>query len=99
LIRRGFWLLTGAVLGVTGYRKVTRLAHTLTGGDGQPGRSLSAQRSTSAAKIAATAGFMRDVRDGMAEYRNLHREQVDRTLGSRSGQTLPGDGQLGRREP
>ncbi len=31
MIRRGFWLATGAVLGVTGYRRATRLARMLTG--------------------------------------------------------------------
>jgi hypothetical protein len=31
VIRRGFWLATGAVLGVAGYRRLTRLARALTG--------------------------------------------------------------------
>jgi hypothetical protein len=31
VIRRGFWLVTGAVLGVTGYRRASRLARALTG--------------------------------------------------------------------
>jgi hypothetical protein len=29
VIRRGFWLVAGAVLGVTGYRRATRLARSL----------------------------------------------------------------------
>jgi hypothetical protein len=29
MIRRGFWLVAGAVLGVTGYRRATRLARSL----------------------------------------------------------------------
>ncbi|MBO0838062.1 MAG: hypothetical protein J2P28_21465, partial [Actinobacteria bacterium] len=32
MIRRGFWLVAGAVLGITAYRKVTRLAHSLASG-------------------------------------------------------------------
>src|SRR5258708_25888840 len=31
VIRRGFWLVTGAVLGVTGYRRASRLGRVLTG--------------------------------------------------------------------
>jgi hypothetical protein len=34
VIRRGFWLATGAVLGVTGYRRLTRFARDLTGSAG-----------------------------------------------------------------
>jgi hypothetical protein len=37
MIRRGFWLVTGAVLGVTGYRKATQLARTLTGAESAGG--------------------------------------------------------------
>jgi hypothetical protein len=35
MMRRGFWLAAGAVLGVTGYRKATRLARTVTALAGQ----------------------------------------------------------------
>ncbi len=35
MMRRGFWLAAGAVLGVTGYRKATRLARTVTALTGQ----------------------------------------------------------------
>ena len=35
MMRRGFWLAAGAVLGVTGYRKAARLARTVTALTGQ----------------------------------------------------------------
>ena len=38
MIRRGFWLAAGAVLGVTGYRKATRLARTVVPA-GRPART------------------------------------------------------------
>ena len=144
MIRRGFWLLAGAALGVTGYRKATRLARTLTG-QGLPGgpaatarccavrlaatHALRPRRAQSqlvpqqlalqarkpapvkpapvkpAARIAAAAtrataavGFVRDVRDGMAEYWDLHRSESDRTLGSQRDHTWSGDGPQGPRE-
>jgi hypothetical protein len=163
MIRRGFWLLAGAALGVTGYRKATRLVHTLTGqsflgGPAAPHQSAAVRRQaathavragraqpqlvpqrlappfaalpyaarpaqpavkpsaskpataarptvTPAARIAAAAarataaaGFVRDVRDGMAEYWDLHRSESDRTLGSRRDHLWSGDGQQGPRE-
>jgi len=36
------------------------------------------------ASVAAAAVFVRDVREGMAEYWSLHRGELARTLGSRS---------------
>jgi hypothetical protein len=148
MIRRGFWLFAGAALGVTGYRKATRLVQALTG-QGllggpvapqqrqavrqpaaphavRPGRAqsqlvpprlaLPAQLAskpgrvkstpvTPAARIAAAAaratvaaGFVRDVRDGMAEYWDLHRSESDRTLGSQHDHIWSGDSQQGARE-
>jgi hypothetical protein len=144
MIRRGFWLLAGAALGVTGYRKATRLVRTLTG-QGLPGgpaateqrravrlgatHALSPGRAQSqlvpqqlallarkpapvkptpvkpAARIAAAAtrasaaaGFVRDVRDGMAEYWDLHRSEPDHTLGSQRDHIWSGDGPQGPRE-
>jgi hypothetical protein len=140
MIRRGFWLLAGAVLGVTGYRKATRLARTLTGqgllggpagpaaaqqrravrlppahaaltgrseprlalpgqpAAGQPHPGAAARIAAAAARAAAAAGFVRDVRDGMAEYWDLHRSESDRTLVSQRDQTWSGDSQQGARE-
>jgi hypothetical protein len=120
MIRRGFWVVTGAVLGVTGYRRVTRLASMLSvpksarsrpgpgSAAGQrmlptaPGRVLVQATPrrvapgvlapgggvrTNVARAVAAAGFLRDVRDGMAEYWDLHRGDRDRTLGSQGPQT------------
>jgi len=131
MIRRGFWLAAGAVLGVAGYRKAARLGRALTG-QAQPARSTAArsaavlpaaarasivarqtrlalpgqaatrpgrQAASAVARVGSAAGFVRDVRDGMAEYWNLHRGELDRTLGSRSGQPSSGGSPQGHREP
>jgi hypothetical protein len=112
MIRRGFWLATGAALGVMGYRRVTRLARGLGLGvdappqAGQNGRHADSRqlrgsdsltgrprhqaparpRGTIASIVSATV-FVRDVREGMAEYWSLHRGELARTLGSRSDRT------------
>jgi hypothetical protein len=124
MIRRGFWLAAGAVLGVTGYRRLTRLARILTvprtpGLQSLPGPGSTARpqlmgppaRSRSqVTRAVAAARFVRDVRDGMAEYRELHRDEPDpasrgRTLESQSYEMLSsepagsGESQRGRREP
>jgi hypothetical protein len=165
-MRRGLWLAAGAVLGVAGYRRASRMVDTLArgglravvppgqhrggargvvppsqyrgglravvppgqhrgglrgvvppsqhrGGSGSArqravhgsavtvttgvaGRPDSAGHPTpgrpagTAAKIAATAGFVRDVRDGMAEYLELHHRELARNLGGRSNRTSSG---------
>lgn len=126
MIRRGFWLTAGAVLGITGYRKATRIVRALTG-QAQPGRSTAVVPTAARASLvarqtglalparpaarpggragsvvataASAAGFVRDVREGMAEYRDLHRGELDRTLGGRSGRSSSGDSPQGHREP
>ena len=166
MIRRGFWLLAGAALGVTGYRKATRLVQGLTGqsvlgapaatgnrrsarlpaaaraaglgraqsqlaqsqlaqsqlAQAQPARAqlaspVAALRARLApvtpapakpapvkpgaviaaavTQAAAAAGFVRDVRDGMAQYWDLHRSESDR---SQRDHIWSGDGQQGPRE-
>jgi len=60
MIRRAFWLVAGAVLGITGYRRLTRL--------------VSAGKASRPSRAAGTAAFMRDVRAGMAEYMDRHRD-------------------------
>jgi hypothetical protein len=109
VIRRGFWLATGAALGVMGYRRVTRLARGLgLGVDGPPAAGLNGRHADSRqvrgndnltgrprhqaparprgaiASIGSAAVFVRDVREGMAEYWSLHRGELARTLGSRT---------------
>ncbi len=84
MIRRLVWLGIGAVLGITGYRRVTRAAKSLlpsgdllaplgrrSAGSG-PARQVPAR--TSARGGAGTAAFVRDVRAGMAEYMDRHRD-------------------------
>lgn len=79
MICRGFWLAAGAVLGVTGYRKATRLARALTG------QQAVRRARTARAGFVSAAGFAADVRDGMAEYWDLHR-----TLGNQNEQAPDG---------
>ncbi|HXZ64661.1 MAG TPA: hypothetical protein VEH05_08000, partial [Streptosporangiaceae bacterium] len=43
-----------------------------------------------AAGIGAAAGFVRDVRDGVAEYLDLHHQELARNLGGRNNRTLSG---------
>jgi hypothetical protein len=129
MIRRGFWLAAGAVLGVTGYRRLTRLASVLTvprtpGMRSLPGTGPTAgpqmvapppRARSQLARAVAAARFVRDVRDGMAEYRDLHRDEPDparrsrtlegRTLETQSYRTFSseptgsGESQQARREP
>jgi hypothetical protein len=139
-MRRGLWLAAGAVLGVAGYRRATRMVDTLArgglrgvvapsqhrggirgvvppsqhrGGSGaaarravpgsaatvtttaadrpdSAGHSTPGRPASTVAKIAATAGFVRDVRDGMAEYLELHHRELARNLGGRSNRTSSG---------
>jgi hypothetical protein len=107
MIRRGFWLVAGAVLGVTGYRKATQLARTLTGAQAAGGtRQLpatgaglngapraagprAAARSgggapSAVARAVSAAGFVREMRAGMAEYWDLRRGEQDRGTGGRT---------------
>jgi hypothetical protein len=112
MIRRGFWLAAGAALGVTGYRRATRLARELgfgvdappaggrtrlrddtrqvRGSDtltGRPRHRAPARPRGAIASVASAVLFVRDVRQGMAEYWSLHRGELTRTLGSRSDRT------------
>jgi hypothetical protein len=78
MIRRGFWLVAGAAIGVAGYRKASRLARALAGPSSPPrltqtagagGAPWPVRVGTSARSAAA---FVRDVREGMADYRAEH---------------------------
>ena len=96
MMRRGFWLAAGVLLGVTGYRKAARLARTITSAPGAPralapgGRAIEARAQVPLSRrIRAAASFGRDVREGMAEYRDLHRRQLGRRLDNRSAE--PGE--------
>jgi hypothetical protein len=80
MIRRGFWLLLGAALGISGYRRLTRAAKALVPHGALVGQL---QRRTPAVTPASrgagragaeTIAFVRDVRVGMADYLDRHRE-------------------------
>ena len=121
-MRRGFWLVTGAVLGVTGYRRAARLARALTG-PSRDGSAVPATRRPPAAiqlrwrsplaltmrtpasparpvrpgeRIASAVGFVRDVHEGMAEYRDLHRSDAGHTLEGQGNQLTSGRPSPGR---
>jgi hypothetical protein len=75
MIRRLFWLVLGAVLGVTGYRKVTALA-----------RSVSPM-----ARARSLTRFTADVREGMQIYMEQHPGDGPTTLeGQQQRGELPG---------
>jgi hypothetical protein len=87
VIRRCLWLVLGAVLGVTGYRRATRLARAMVPGHGPlrhgPLRraGLGTLRTLSGRERAGgAAGFMQDVREGRAEYLDRHPLHRGRTL-------------------
>jgi hypothetical protein len=73
VIRRLFWMVAGALLGVSVYRRVGRLAHALTQG------RLRGERAH-AAWAGSVARFARDVRDGMELYADRHPRLAGRTL-------------------
>jgi hypothetical protein len=101
MIRRGFWVAVGAAIGVSGYRRASRLARTVF--PGRPGSALAAGSSSRARPTvitgrsllaaAASAGrgtaqgvaFARDVRAGMAEYLEHQGDETCRTFDSQRG--------------
>lgn len=100
MIRRGFWLGLGAVLGVTGYRRVTRLARTLAPAPREPrpaagaggrraeltGRRALAGAARAGRSTAEGVAFVRDVREGMAEYLDRQGQEVGAAPGRQQGQ-------------
>jgi hypothetical protein len=120
MIRRGFWLLTGAALGVSGYRKASRLSRAAGGraddrpavrrGDGRVAGRRAEDRAAGRvpappwpvrliAGTRAASGFVRDVRVGMAEYRDLSGREPGRSLGSQRDRAQPGAGERAHRKP
>jgi hypothetical protein len=71
MIRRGFWLVTGAVTGIYGYRRVSAVGRRLTG-------TVSKKTKTHLAREAFR--FARDVREGMELYMVRHEEPAGSTL-------------------
>jgi hypothetical protein len=101
MIRRGFWVAVGATIGVSGYRRASRLARTVfparpgsalaTGYSARArpsvitGRSLLAAAASAGRGTAQGVAFARDVREGMAEYLDGHGDEAGRTLDSQRG--------------
>ncbi len=77
MMRRLFWMVAGALLGVTGYRRVSRLARAVMAG-GRRGPAPGRPREGTWALWAAQ--FARDVRDGMELYTDRHPRLAGRTL-------------------
>jgi hypothetical protein len=96
MIRRGFWVAVGAAVGISGYRRASRLARTVfparpgsalatgPGGRARPpvitGRSLLAAAASAGRGTAQGVAFARDVREGMAEYLDRQGAEAGRTL-------------------
>jgi len=97
VIRRGFWLVLGAAVGITGYRRASRLVQSLRPEPAvalrspRPltGRSLLAGAARAGRGAAASAAFVRDVRDGVAEYLDQQESGPARTLESQPGRGRP----------
>ena len=108
MIRRGFWLVTGAVLGVTGYRKASQLARAVAPASRpapagvlalapQPLRARRLVTSRQVLRGAARAG--RSAAEGAAFARDVRdgmAEYLDRHQPG-SGRTL--ESQQGRQAP
>jgi hypothetical protein len=104
MMRRLFWLIVGALLGVTGYRRLRRLARAITLGgrrDTAPGRARGREAMPGGwARDAAL--FARDVREGMELYADRHPRLAGRTLEGQQARarrphgTEPADDDAGR---
>jgi hypothetical protein len=80
MIRRLFWLIAGVALGVTGYRRVTRLARAVIPG-GPGGRRAAVPAGPHGRElIRGAAAFAHDVREGMELYTDRHPRLAGRTL-------------------
>jgi hypothetical protein len=76
MMRRLFWLVLGAVLGVTGYRKATTIVRSL-----RP-----------APRASALGQFAADVREGMAVYMERQAQPPPSTLEGHRRRGLPSGG-------
>jgi len=79
MIRRLFWLVAGVLLGVTGYRRITRLTRVLAGGSGGR-RAVTSPRPQGRELMRGAASFAHDVREGMELYTDRHPRLAGRTL-------------------
>ena len=87
MIRRLFWVGVGVLAGVSGYRRVSRLARAA-GVGGRSGAGARGRAGLASARGAAL--FARDVREGMDLYADRHPRLAGRTLeGQRAGTQRP----------
>jgi hypothetical protein len=70
-MRRLLWVTVGAGLGITGYRRATRVVRELS-------RPRSRPRWKAGASASGLAAFARDVRDGMDLYAEQQRLNIER---------------------
>ena len=80
MIRRLFWLIAGVLLGVTGYRRATRLARAVALGGPGSRRARMAARPNGRDLARGAAEFAHDVREGMELYTDRHPRLAGRTL-------------------
>jgi hypothetical protein len=86
MMRRLFWLTVGALLGVTGYRRLTRLARTVAplglGGrrGGRPAGGWAQGGPLRGSWARRASLFAGDVREGMELYADRHPRLAGRTL-------------------
>jgi hypothetical protein len=89
MIMRLFWVVLGAVIGIGGYRRVSRAARMLLPNGGlvgqvggratrpalaRPASTTLTRRPSRRSAAAGIAAFVRDVRTGMADYLDRHRD-------------------------
>ena len=72
-MRRLFWVSVGAGLGISGYRRATRVVRELS----RP-RSPLRPRTRARWRVSGMAAFARDVRDGMDLYAEQQRLNIER---------------------
>lgn len=115
MIRRGLWLAAGAALGVTGYRRASRLLRPLAGSPPSrlaasrlpavprrpavPGRGLLAAAAGAGRATVRGIAFARDVGDGMAEYLDRQSVRAGRTLEGQQGAVHPAAGRRNASQP
>ena len=111
MIGRFCWLVAGAVLGVTGYRRASRLMRSIRPGNlarqalpairpGAPAARLAGPAAARHGGGDRLAPFARDVRDGMAIYLDRHSGQPGPTLeGLQAAARLTGHPGTGGRYP
>ncbi|HTZ24922.1 MAG TPA: hypothetical protein VMC83_13115 [Streptosporangiaceae bacterium] len=80
MIRRLSWLIAGVLLGVTGYRRATRLARAFALGGPASSRARMAARPHGRELMRGAADFAHDVREGMELYTDRHPRLAGRTL-------------------